>query len=379
MVLFWVDRPEERRRLATYAVSLAGGCAIGFAAFASYANRAAVCDALSPVWLSDALVAGALMLALAGSKSQRWVTRLSLAVVAALIIAAFHALMWPHCLSRLEGVSPEVSKLWLSHVREARPIYLHGWRTVVSMLALPIAGLIGYGLLGWQARRDRRRLGAIIALALSSLTATALLFWQTRTGPASQLLAIPGAAAIPFLLGPKAFASNNSVVRVLGTALIVLLGLGALVPLVLDQIPGKKTTPRDRAIGKANSQCPTLWAMKPVAQQPAGTVFTFVDLAPRLITVTHHRSIAGPYHRNGDAIADVMHAFRGTADQAHAIIRAHHANYLLTCPGMSQTTIFMSEAPKGFYGQLARGQVPKWLQLIPFPKDNPLKMYRVIG
>jgi hypothetical protein len=29
--------------------------------FASYDNRLPVCDALSPVWLSDALLAGALM------------------------------------------------------------------------------------------------------------------------------------------------------------------------------------------------------------------------------------------------------------------------------------------------------------------------------
>jgi hypothetical protein len=74
-----------------------------------------------------------------------------------------------------------------------------------------------------------------------------------------------------------------------------------------------------------------------------------------------------------------MHAFRGTADQAHAIMLAHHADYLLTCPMMSQTTIFMSEAPKGFYGQLSRGEVPAWLQPIPLPKDNPLRMWKIVG
>ena len=43
-------------------------------------------------------------------------------------------------------------------------------------------------------------------------------------------------------------------------------------------------------------------------------VFTFVDLGPRLITVTHHDAVIGPYHRNGEQIADVMNAFRGDAD-----------------------------------------------------------------
>ena len=52
-----------------------------------------------------------------------WKRRLALAAVAGIVVAAFHALMWPHCLQRLEGVSPEVERLWLSHVKEARPFY----------------------------------------------------------------------------------------------------------------------------------------------------------------------------------------------------------------------------------------------------------------
>ena len=40
-------------------------------------------------------------------------------------------------------------------------------------------------------------------------------------------------------------------------------------------------------------------------RQPKGMVFTFVDLGPRLITVTHHDAIVGPYHRNaGDRRRD---------------------------------------------------------------------------
>ena len=378
-VLYWVDDRDERRRLAAFSVSLAGGCAFGFAAFASYANRLPVCDALSPVWLSDALVGGALMFELAMLKVERWTVRLMLAIGVGVIVAAFHALMWPHCLTRLEGVSPEVNKLWLSHVREARPIWTHGWQTSAVILALPVAGLIGYGLLGWTVRADRERLRAVIAVAIVSLTATALLFWQTRTGPAAQMLAIPGAVVLPWLLAPRVFASGNAAVRVLGTVLIVLLGLGGLVPMILNFVPDKPASKSDRAINRANRLCPTLWAMKPVAQQPKGIVMTFVDLAPRLITVTQHSSIAGPYHRNGDAIADSMHFFRGTADEAHAIALRHHANYVLTCPAMSISTIFISEAPKGFYVQLQKGQVPKWLEPIPFPKDNPLKMYKIVG
>jgi hypothetical protein len=113
--------------------------------------------------------------------------------------------------------------------------------------------------------------------------------------------------------------------------------------------------------------------------QPKGIVFTFVDLGPRLIATTHHNAIIGPYHRNGEQIADVMNTFRGDATQAHRLIRKYRSDYLLICPDASTTTIFMSEAPGGFYGQLVKGKVPAWLTPVPLPKDSPYKMWRVTG
>jgi hypothetical protein len=377
MVLFWIRDAGQKRRLATYAVTLAGGTGLGFLLFASYANRAAICDALSPVWLSDALLGGALLLGLAAWSPAKWQWRLGCAVIAGIIVAAFHALAWPHCLSRLEGVSPELYDLWLSHVREARPVYRHGWRTASFILGLPAAGLLGWAVLAWFARSDWDRLQRILGAAAPAATALALLFWQTRTGPAAQMLAIPGAVALVWLLAPMTFKSENTIVRVLGTTLVVLAGLGAAVPLVVDNIPEKTKTVRERSIARANSTCPSLAAMRPVAMQPKGMVFTFGDLAPRLITVTHHRSVTGPYHRNGQQILDMMHAFRGSADQARAIMAKYKSDYLLICPMMSQSTVFRAEAPNGFYVQIEQGKVPAWLQPIDLGKDNPMKMWRV--
>ena len=62
----------------------------------------------------------------------------------------------------------------------------------------------------------------------------------------------------------------------------------------------------------------TIAALAPLDRYPAQTIFTFVDLGPRLITLTHHDAIAGPYHRNGDAILDVQHAFGRSPDEARA-------------------------------------------------------------
>lgn len=378
MVLFWVIDRDERRRLATYAAALAGGTALGFAIFASYDNRFAVCDALSPVWLSDALIGGALMLGLAWWSPKRWTMRLGAAVVAGGIVIAFHALAFPHCLSRLEGTSPQTYELWLKNVREAKPLYEHGWRVALTLLALPVAGLIGWGALAWRHRANPDLLRRTLGAALPAVAALGLLAWQVRTGPAAQLLAITGAVTLVALLAPIAFSSKNAAVRVLGTALAVLAGLGALVPLAIDYVaPKKPPTARDNQIARANSQCPSLKAMRPVAKLPQATIFTFADLSPRLITVTHHRAIIGPYHRNQQQIVDSMLFFRGTPENARALIAKYRADYVLTCPMMSQSTVFMAAAPKGFYGQLEKGQVPAWLEPVDLGKDSPLKLWRV--
>jgi len=108
-------------------------------------------------------------------------------------------------------------------------------------------------------------------------------------------------------------------------------------------------------------------------------VLSFVDLGPRLITVTHHDAVTGPYHRNGEQIADVMNFWRGDAQQARRIAAKYHADYVLSCPNSSSATIFMAETKNGFYMQLERGQVPKWLQPVELPKDSPFKMWRVAG
>jgi hypothetical protein len=188
--------------------------------------------------------------------------------------------------------------------------------------------------------------------------------------------ALPAATALivfiagPWLKAPQLWKHGVAIV-------VILLAFGAAIPLGLQLVPGSPRNEAGAKVAKANRRCPTMAALAPINAQPRGTVFTFIDLGPRLIVATHHDAIGGPYHRNDKAIADVMMAFRGDAEQAHRIVSEYRGDYLLICPDMSTATIFMSEAPKGFYGQLVRGKVPAWLQPVELPKDSPFKMWRV--
>jgi hypothetical protein len=118
--------------------------------------------------------------------------------------------------------------------------------------------------------------------------------------------------------------------------------------------------------------------MRPIALVPKGYVLTHVDLGPRLITVTHHDAVAGPYHRNGQDIVDVMKSFRGTPEFARGVIERRHVDYVLICPGLSESTVYAANARNGFYMQLVHGQVPPWLQRVPLPADSPFMMWRVV-
>lgn len=163
----------------------------------------------------------------------------------------------------------------------------------------------------------------------------------------------------------------------IGVASALAIASGIIVPLGVGMISPPPVTKARKAIAAANRRCPTIPALRPVGALPPATILTMVDFGPRLITLTHHSVIAGPYHRNEAAMLDVQHAFR-TADPAVAlgIMRRHDATYVLICPNMSETTLYAVENPDGFYARLRDGKVPSWLAPVALPKDSPFRLWR---
>ena len=375
--LRWIMDQEQRLRLRAYGASLAVGVALGFAGFASYANRVPRCDALTPVWLSVMVLAGGLLVVLSFMRAEKASSRLILAGLVGAASLAFLALVWPDCLGRPEQVSPELDRLWLANIGEAKPLYKQNMPTILSVSVLLI-GLFGSFWALWRDRMNERG-QAWASVALLSLLSALMLLWQTRAAAAALLFAVPGATALGWVILPRLRAHANILVRTFGVAAAFMLVSGLWAQLVIGQLPNPGVaTPRMKLVSKANARCPTIPALRPIAMLPKATIFTFVDLGPRLITMTHHNAIAGPYHRNGDAILDVQHAFRGKADAAHAIIKRHGATMLLICPNMSESTIYAVQNPKGFYVQLANGEAPDWLAPIALPASSPFKLWRVM-
>src|SRR3546814_18803119 len=113
LALRWIWDRAEAPRLAAYAVALGGGSAAGFAAFASNANQVLRCDALTPVWLSVMVAAGALLLVLAlANPAARWV-RFALAVVAGGGVGMRFGARFPHRSGGPAQGATEVAAHWV--------------------------------------------------------------------------------------------------------------------------------------------------------------------------------------------------------------------------------------------------------------------------
>ncbi|MGD9811301.1 MAG: hypothetical protein AB7U35_08205 [Sphingobium sp.] len=386
IALRWVFKEGAARRMAPYALALGAATGLLYAGFASYANRVPRCDALSPVWVATLGLAAGGMLLLTLLPLKGWRQRLAAGAVVGAVVGAFAFLNWPQCFTSAYQISPELEKLWLSHIREAKPITSQSLSAALPMLALPLGGTLAAIIACIAVRRDTERLWAWGTVALMTLFALALMFWQIRAGPAAQLLAIPAVAwaaygALAWVVDGGMAQRIAALVAAGGVALLFQPSLiyPQLVRLGLVAPPQQAVTPAAKArserlarIRRANSRCRTLPALAPLDQLPPATIFTLVDLGPRLIATTHHSAIAGPYHRNGAAILDVHHAFGGTPEQFRTIAQAHGARYFLLCPNFPEGTIYVARNRNGFYARMERGEVPEWLHPVDLRTAAPL-------
>lgn len=389
--LRWIFKHGAARRMLPYGVALGGGVAACFVLFASYANRGPVCDALSPVWVSTLGLAAAGMVLLARVSLARWWHRLLAGLVLLLIVGGFIYLNWPQCVTSAYQISPELQAKWLANIREAKPVLSEPLARRISLLTLPVAGALAALAACWIARRDSERLWAWGTVALMTLFALGMTFWQIRAAPAAQLLAIPAVAW--GLGGALTYMTRGGPWRATAGLLLALVALGAFNAAdVFNQwhratantqaaTPNAAATARSarlKRIERANARCRTLPALARLDRLPPATIMTLVDLGPRLIAVTHHSAIAGPYHRNGKAILDLHHAYDGQDGDFLRVAAAHHAGYFLFCPDFPEGTVYQSRSPKGFYARLLRGQAPGWLKPVDLGWDNaPYTLYRI--
>jgi len=150
----------------------------------------------------------------------------------------------------------------------------------------------------------------------------------------------------------------------------------ALTPL-LPLWAGALLTPATaKPSAEPSNGCDWRCGMAAIGRLPAATMFTEVDISPRLIEATHHRGYAGGYHRLEKPLHQTIAAFVGTPETAKSIICGGPFDDVLIAPDSGESGIYRKASPHGFLAQLLAGRTPDWLMPIPLPTSE-LRLYRI--
>lgn len=332
------------------------------------------CDAMSPVYLLPIALSALAMLAgwrLAGTRS--WARRcVILGLGGAAGVAAF-ALMGGACLAGpFESLDPLVYDQWYMKILEGRPVWEQKPMVIGLLIVPPLVGLAG-ALMAVRAAADEDDRVRWIGMLLLALGAYAISLAVMRAVSISYLYALPGAAWLAVHLMPKARAILSAPRRIVATLAVFALtpvGLSILVSFALSPLVADS----DKA---ADKNCKVRGHLQGLRALPAGTILAPLDIGPDLLAGTPHGVVATGHHRNHLAMKQVILAFTGPADRAEGIAVRQGARYLAYCPGEIETGNYQVVAPEGLMSQLEQDRPPPWLERLPMPAGETIRVYRV--
>lgn len=122
---------------------------------------------------------------------------------------------------------------------------------------------------------------------------------------------------------------------------------------------GRGTCPLDRVSGAL------MHGAVPAADSLV--IATFIDFGPELLYRTHHRVLAGPYHRNAAGILDSYSILAGPPAEAERLLGARQVDLLLICPP-ADSAYFGRGGESSLYRLLRDGTPPDWA--IPLSFDD---------
>src|SRR5690606_3230390 len=109
-----------------------------------------------------------------------------------------------------------------------------------------------------------------------------------------------------------------------------------------------------------DSAC-TLAALTPLLSDRDGpwrkpqTIAAFIDFGPELLYRTHHRILAGPYHRNGSGILAAYRLLTSAdLEASRRIVDERQVNLILLCPPRDGY-YFERGGEDSVYARLVRG------------------------
>jgi hypothetical protein len=374
----WIDAGEAPRFTA-YAGALGGAAFLlllglkGLPGIAGYQ-----CDALSAVYawplLAFAMVTPVAMRLLGTATGAR---RLGVAALGGGAAVIVFTLTGGPCLKGdpFAALGPVAYRLWYMQVKEGQPIWDQGWSMVGVILLPSLAGLAG-ALVAARVERERRVQWLSIALLIVGAVLVSIMVMRAMS--VAHLFALPGLAWLLIALFARAQALRLALARVLGSVALMALTPVGLCALWIALVPAPA---KARSISApASVDCRSAATLAPLRSLRHAVLFAPIDMGPDILVQSGHSVIATAHHRNAAGITAVIEGFILSPDRARAIIGGLNggrgADYVVTCAGLNEMTLYAKDSPGGLAAALEKGKVPAWLR--PAPAPAPLHIYRVV-
>lgn len=375
--LRWLADGRTRAPLAAYLAALAGSLALLFLATRGLADLTAHCDSISPPYLGAIALAALGVGGVARLRPRSRPVLLALLAATAAVAGGFYLWAAPQCTSGpFSALDPLVREFWYDQVYEGQP----GWR-FPAQAWLPVAaqGLVVIGALAWLWRHATgalRRWWFEYLLVFAMTFLTALLVWRSMAFVVT-LSAVPLAWLAQRLLAAMRGAGSTGRRLAVAAALIVLLMPSFPVMAATMALAAADDTPAPKTSLAATRACRMADVAPALDRLPPATLFAPLDLGPKLLERTHHSVVATGHHRAQAALHDLIAAFLGTPEEAHALIRKHGAGYVVVCADLAEAGHYRKRAPDGFAASLAKGQAPDWLEPVALDGPASFRIWRV--
>ncbi|MFN3619833.1 hypothetical protein [Sphingorhabdus sp.] len=372
----WLACPDETPRLFwTISAFTLSSCALFFGTQTQGLASSVYCDTVSPPQIGAILVAAAIMLPALKFAPRQAIVRALIMLTAAGAAMLAIVLRAPECANGAFGtLDPLVREYWYNYVDEGLPIWHQDPRLALICIVGPALGFVSSLYLARGATGEDR--SNLIILGFFTFYALILSLLVFRTvSVASAYAVLPAALMIAHLLA-RYRQEGNASRRVLCVALILFLAVpNSLVSAFLDSWPDRQAA--QTAQSEQNiAACESPQSVAKLGALPKGQFIAPFDMAPTILARTQHSVVASSHHRNERAMHDHIRVFISTPDSAHRLLQKRRVDYFALCVGEEELANYARKDPDGLWAQMAKGQVPAWLEPLPV-MGKGIKVWRV--
>ena len=275
------------------------------------------------------------------------------------------------------NLEPIVRDFWYLNVPEGLPIWRQKLPTAVGIIWTPMVGGIGTWL-AWRAATAEEDAQRWAGIGFLLFTATGVALLVQRADAVAHLYSLPGSGFLLLKLLPRVRALGTAAARVPLTAAVILLPSPAPAMVGAINLMGQREAPTPQGGGNGKT-CTSPGGFSGLAQLPPARILAPLDIGPAILASTGHSVMAAGYHRNHEAMRDLITTFFATPDEARGFVGRRGIGLVVYCRNLSEIDRYLNGAPDGFMARLERDEVPSWLEPVPVRGSSDLRVWRVRG